>query len=232
MRTIVSEIALEALLHYNDRGPEYSERVSSALRALAEDNHDRQVLRVSGSPRPIWIHPLDDDLVIYFTYGQGADSLELRITFIGSSPSDSEFDLGRALRASGDVPYHEIPDSIRLYEHRAAAATPEFPERTLGRDGSLENYLAPTDDTLLAAIAETNKDIDDLNGRRYRILTGLRPAQELPVRLSPQQERLLGSPLPLLLQGVAGSGKTTIVARFAHRQILKYGETPSVLVIT
>jgi len=69
-------------------------------------------------------------------------------------------------------------------------------------------------------------------GRRYRILTGLRSAQELPLRLSPQQERLLGNRLPLLFQGVAGSGKTTVVAHFAHRQILGPAALPSVLIVT
>jgi hypothetical protein len=232
VRIVVSEIALEALLVYNSQDPEHSQRVRHALQALAEDGHARQVLKLSGSPRPIWTQPLDQNTVIYFTYGQGTDTLELRIALIGPPATDSKSDLRRVLYAAGDVSYQDIPDSIRMDEHRAASIRPELPERVLDGGTSLQNYLAPTEDGLLAALSVSNQDADDLHGRRYRILTGLRSAQELPIRLSPQQERLLGSPLPLLFQGVAGSGKTTVVARFAHRQLLTPGGTPSVLIIT
>ena len=232
MRIVVSEIALEALLIYSSQDPEHSQRVGHTLHALAEDGHDRHVLKLSGSPRPIWTQPLDQNTVIYFTYGHGTDALELRIALIGPPATDPKSDLRRVLYAAGDVPYQEIPDSIRMDEHRTASTRPELPARVLDEGTSLQNYLAPTEDALLEALSDSNQDADDLHGRRYRILTGLRSAHELPIRLSPQQERLLGSPLPLLFQGVAGSGKTTVVARFAHRQLLAPSGTPSVLIIT
>ena len=122
VRIIVSEIALEALLIYHGRDQEHSRRVTSALQGLAEDGRDRQVLRLSGSPRPIWTESLDENTVIYFTFGHGAGTLELRIALIGPPPADSRFDLGRVLHAAGDVPYHEIPDVIRLDERQTTAA--------------------------------------------------------------------------------------------------------------
>ena len=232
VRIVVSETALESLLAYSGQEPEHSRLVTSALDALIEEGHDRQVLKLSGSPRPIWTHPLDKSKVIYFTYGHGADTLELRIVFVGSSPSDPESDLRHVLVTAGDVPYHEIPDKIWMNDRRTATAPPELPEMVLGKDASLDNYLTPSDDVLFEALDHEDKAADDLHGRRYRVLTGLRSAQELPIRLSPQQERLLGIPLPLLFQGVAGSGKTTIVAQFAHRQLLEAQIAPSVLIVT
>ena len=232
VRIVVSETALEALLAYSGQGPEHSRLVTSTLDALVEEGHDRQVLKLSGSPRPIWTHPLDENKVIYFTYGHGADTLELRIAFVGPFPSDPESDLRHVLVTAGDVPYHEIPDKIRMNDRRTATAPPELPDMVLGKDTSLDNYLTPSDDILFEALDHEDKAADDLHGRRYRVLAGLRSAQDLPIRLSPQQERLLGIPLPLLFQGVAGSGKTTIVAQFAHRQLLEAPVAPSVLIVT
>ena len=232
VRIVVSETALESLLAYSGQGPEHSRLVTSTLGALVEEGHDRQVLKLNGSPRPIWTHPLDENKVIFFTYGHGADTLELRIAFIGPSPSNPESDLRHVLVTAGDVPYHEIPDRIWMNDRRTATAPPDLPEMVLGKDTSLDNYLSPSDDILSEALDHEDKVADDLNGRRYRVLNGLRSAQELPIRLSPQQERLLGIPLPLLFQGVAGSGKTTIVAQFAHRQLLAASAAPSVLIVT
>jgi AAA domain len=232
VRIVVSETALESLLAYSGQGPEHSRLVTSTLDALVEEGHDRQVLKLSGSPRPIWTHPLDENKVIYFTYGHGADTLELRIAFVGPSPSDPESDLRHVLVTAGDVPYHEIPDKIWMNDRRTATSPPELPDMVLGKDTSLDNYLTPSDDILFEALDHEDKAADDLHGRRYRVLAGLRSAQELPIRLSPQQERLLGIPLPLLFQGVAGSGKTTIVAQFAHRQLLEAPVAPSVLIVT
>jgi tetratricopeptide (TPR) repeat protein len=231
VRVVVSEAALETLLTYNDQSPEHAHRVRSLFGALEEEGHDREVLKLSGAPRPIWTQPLDGNTVIYFTHGRGASVPELRIALVGPPPSDPRADLKRLLYAAGDVPYHEIPQSIRMEEQQTVAVRPQLPDRLLEAGASLQSYLAPSDDNLLDALAEDSEDADDLHGRRYRILTGLRSAQELPIRLSPQQERLLGSPLPLLFQGVAGSGKTTVVARFAHRQLVGAGVTPSVLVV-
>ena len=231
MRIVISEVALEALLAYNDQNPEHPRRIRSALGALKEDRYDRNVLRLSCSPRPVWTHPLDENLVIYFTHGHGADSPELRIVHVGPSYPDPKADLGRIVYLAGDLPYQEIPDNIWLEERQRAATRPDLPDRTLGQDVSLRDYLNPSDEELLEALASAREAADDLHGRRYRILTGLRSARELPVRLSPQQERLLASPLPLLFQGVAGSGKTTIVARMAHRQLPGAAGAPSVLVV-
>jgi hypothetical protein len=133
--------------------------------------------------------------------------------------------------AAGDLPYHEIPDNIWMEERQKATELPDLPDRTLREYASLRDYLDPSDEVLLESLANTQELADDLHGRRYRILTGLRSAQELPIRLSPQQERILASPLPLLFQGVAGSGKTTIVARMAHRQFVGAAVAPSVLIV-
>jgi UvrD/REP helicase N-terminal domain len=231
VRIVVSEVALEALLAYNNQGPEHSQRIRSTLGALEEDGCDRQVLRLNCSPRPVWTHPLDENLVIYFTHGHGADALELRIVHLGPPHSDPKADLRDIVYTAGDLPYHEIPDNIRMEERQTATARPDLPDRTLSRNASLRDYLNPSDEVLLEALVSTKETADDLHGRRYRILTGLRSAQELPIRLSPQQERLLASPLPLLFQGVAGSGKTTVVARMAHRQLLGAPVAPSVLIV-
>ena len=231
VRIVVSEVALEALLAYKDQSPEHSRRIRSMLGVLEEDRYDRQVLRLSCSPRPVWTHPLDENLIIYFIHGHGADAPELRVVHVGPPHSDSNAELRRIVYAAGDLPYHEIPDNIRMEERQRATARPDLPDRTLGEHASLEDYLNPSDEVLFEALSDTEELADDLHGRRYRILTGLRSAQELPIRLSPQQERILASPLPLLFQGVAGSGKTTIVARMAHRQFLGAAIAPSVLIV-
>src|SRR5580658_3323754 len=153
MRVVVSEAALTALLAYRDQSPAHSERVTRILKELEEDTHDRHVLRLTGSQRPIWVHPLDENTNIYFTHGHGADAPELRIALVEPPPS-AETDLKRLLYTTGDVPYHEIADSIRVVEQQETSARPELPDRVLDADTSLQSYLTPSDETLIAELAD------------------------------------------------------------------------------
>jgi hypothetical protein len=118
VRIVISEVALEALLAYKDQSPEHSKRVRSTLGALEEDRYDRQVLRLNCSPRPVWTHLLDEDLVVYFIHGNGANAAELRIVHVGPPHSDSSAELRRIVYAAGDLPYHEIPNNIRMDERQ------------------------------------------------------------------------------------------------------------------
>ena len=55
----------------------------------------------------------------------------------------------------------------------------------------------------------------------WRVVTSWKPPEDLALRLTPIQHRLLYARRPLLIQGVAGAGKTTILAHMAQRRLIE-----------
>src|SRR5262249_21247151 len=129
-----------------------------------------------------------------------------------------------------EVAYSDLPDVVTIRESIAATERPDSPERELASGASLSSYFQQPE--LPAVGCAPPHGCDDLHGRSFRILKDLAGPMDLPVRLSPQQQRIVDAPLPLLVQGVAGSGKTTILAHFAFRQLARKAARQSVLIVT
>jgi tetratricopeptide (TPR) repeat protein len=228
MKVVISEPALDALLAYRDRNPDL---VAKALARLDEGRCT--VLQLAGSTRAVWVRSIDDDVAIYFTHGQAAGDEELRITFVGPPPSELNNDLRQVLYMAGEIDFQDLPGQVRVEDRRDDTLLPTLPSRELGPERTLQSYLEPSEESMLRVMERLDDPdlVDDLHGRRYRVFAGLRTAQQLPIRLSPQQQRLLRHPLPMLIQGTAGSGKTTLVAHLAHQQLLGPDSPSSILVV-
>jgi tetratricopeptide (TPR) repeat protein len=232
VKIIVSEPALEQLLAYMRGSAENAERVEETLTALRQGRLKCKIWKLSWGHHAVWSHALDGEHFLYFVHGTGKGSGELRLAIFGQPIPHNSSAYRHLLHMAGEAAYFELPREIRLLEERETETRPEFPERLLTPGTSIDAYLNPSEEQLLRSLEHIPSTRDDLHGRPFRVLTVPRPAIELPIVPGREQEAVLNLPPPLLVQGVAGSGKTTIIARFAHRQLVRSRNRTSILVLT
>jgi hypothetical protein len=182
---VVSESALENLLHYSQQSPEKAELLHNIIIQLKATGPKCQVLELNVASRPIWQHQVDGEHDLYFTIGQGHGGTEVRIAFFGPSLPDSSDAYKQLMHLTGEAGYFDLPDDIQLEKARKVNAYPEFPARKLEKTNGLESYLNPSELDLLNAIEQMDNTIDDLHGRPYRIFRELRPGFLLPRAVRP-----------------------------------------------
>jgi len=228
---IITESALDALIAYYQKSTENAQRIKKTLDLLKGNGTKSQIYKIKESQRPIWQCQIGTDCDIYFTIGSGAKCSEIRINFFGPPIKKKSSSYRQLLYLAGEAPYYEIPDEVLLEDEKKVDQYPPFPFRKFKPAASLNSYLNPDEDEQLEVLEKEQENIDDLNGRPYRILRDIRPPINLPIRLSPQQERLLHEWGPIFLQGVAGSGKTTLLTYFAHQELIRTNNRAKILII-
>lgn len=227
---VISEFALTQLKTINSQSRDIQNLVHNTIQSILRRDLAFELLHIKGYLRPIWRHEIDNEYVIYYTFGKGKEREELRIAYLGGHFDHNKETLGKLLVLAGETSYGALSDEICINELLTMCQIPEFPERKLKPHGTLKEYLTPSEKDLLDAISQENRE-EDLYGMSYRVIPNLKSAASFPIRLSPQQERILDKPLPLLLQGVAGSGKTTVMVAYAHRLLLKTMGESSILIL-
>jgi tetratricopeptide (TPR) repeat protein len=124
---------------------------------------------------------------------------------------------------------------LRLVELTPPGATPNRNRIALLAGGSAEGswttQVVTPSDPLEVIHACTEPETLPSHAPWRRIRTHWKQPEDLALRLTPIQHSLLYAHRPLLIQGVAGAGKTTILAHMAQRRL---AETPaaSVLLVT
>jgi tetratricopeptide (TPR) repeat protein len=226
-----TEDAIRFCLRYTEKAPGV---IESLLARLHQDGSHAEVLQISGVARPIWRIPLPDDCIICFTIGVGAGTCEeIRIVYAGQQAECPDH---LELSATAAELHSAADDSVgKVVDQRFVSKFPPTPSARIGDyTKSLEAYL--TQDLT----EKIPLQMESLRGRRFRILpspdpllriVNLRLPEDLPLRLGPKQQAVLNAPRPLLLQGVAGSGKTTVVVHAAVRQSAEDGPASRVLVV-
>ena len=220
---IATEDAITFLERYA-REESAEKRVSAILAELRGAGPEgAEVRRTQEGWRPLWIADIDEDNAIAFSIGTGAgEQDEVRVLYAGhrsSIPPDIEL-----LAITNDlksVSADPAPETV-------AASTSGYPAipaaRLVGDDFPLDAYLRPEKEQYRQQVEEVVDDLvsrgmEDLGRQRFRSLLSICEADYLPLRLGPKQEEMLLRPRPLLIQGVAGSGKTTVLTAIAHRAI-------------
>jgi hypothetical protein len=159
--------------------------------------------------------------------GLGSDDVEARIFYFGVSQGETSEALREMLLLSGEVAYADLPKRIHILEKANVQQWPAKPDAPLQPGEPLSSYLRRTCDVSPAA----DRVQDEVNGRPFRVLEGIRSPLDLPARLSGPQKEMLHTPKPLLIQGPAGSGKTTLLVHIAH-ELAQVGDlSTKVLVI-
>ena len=229
---IISEAALERLLLFTGKSRKNSTLVNEVLEKLRNKGVKSEVMMITGLNRPVWHLKIDSSNSLYFTIGKGAEGQEVRIFYFGQILKEGSVSLKELSLSSGESPFYDLNQEIQLIDKRKVRSYPSFPFRKIDENKNLSTYLDPKEDDIEKAILEEEDyAYDELFWQPFRQLKQLRPSQELPIRLSPKQRLFMHSERPLLVQGVSGSGKTTILSHFAHQELIKSNNEATILIV-
>ncbi len=194
----------------------------TGVRVLADLECERPKARaekVSGMSRPLWVLDVSQEISLAFTIGVGeGGEEEVRILYAGpSSEIPTRLEL---MSQAGELDLHRGAHAGQVLASRLAM----LPEKAWALFASDHETL----DDYLVRRPLTQPAMESLSGARFRVLApsnfvsgnfGSLPPEDLPLRLGPRQIQLLDARRPLLVQGVAGSGKTTVLTHFAVRRL-------------
>lgn len=228
---IGTEDVIWFLLDYKKTHPKI---LSNLLERLSQDGLDGEIFQIGGTKRPIWKVSIGNGNVICFTIGVGyKNSEEVRIIYAGSEINCPDFIELATIAGEAD---NDSKSSIGIILDKKFA--PKFPMNAAAK---IEEEKHKLKDYLIEDLQEyVPKSTEPLYGSKFRFLSSpqsgfkslsLQSPDDLPLRLGPRQLELLDAPRPLLIQGVAGSGKTTVIIHSAFRRIIEEGENSSVLIV-
>jgi len=218
---IITDEALRKILSYRKISNNHAENLQKCINALSTKGVQSQLIKVKGANRPLWCHSVDNEHVLYFTIGKGQNKKEIRILEFCTDVSNNLDAINEMLLSAGEFENRELLKNSCIEEFESSDIFPLAPDiRIANLKHGLKTYLNPkTDDELDQVIATDEKMTcaDELQWCKFRRLEDWRNPEDLSLRLGPKQERMIHKPRPLLLQGVAGSGKTTILVHMAHQ---------------
>ena len=179
------------------------------------------MIKVKGANRPLWCHSIDDKHILYFTIGTGDQKKEIRILDFCSNVSNDIVVQEMLLRA-GEFSTKKLINNSCIEDSATCEEFPIAPDIKLeGLKHGLQTFLNPKTDEELDQIIAADEKIehaDDLKQCKFSLLKKSWPnINELIVRLDHKQKEIIKQKTPLLLQGVAGSGKTTILVHKAYK---------------
>lgn len=230
-RIIATEPALSFLINFQRT---HSQSLRTLLSRLSTTGAESEVFHIHGSSRPIWKFPITDREVAFCTIGiSETTSEEVRIIFAG--PASDSPSLIEIADMAGEIDLSSNFITGEIIAHLSSGSFPSSPAAFVTQTpSSLSDYLSGTLHQHHIGTPES------LNGRKFRVVVtnqtdirtfDLHAPDDFPLRLSPQQYELLDAPRPLLIQGVAGSGKTTVVVHASFRRFIEEGETCRILVV-
>ncbi|MCP4353218.1 MAG: AAA family ATPase [Desulfobacterales bacterium] len=231
---VITEDALRQLLEFRKKSDRNAHQVQHFVDALRSNGVQSEVIKVSGAQRPLWCHHMNSGYVVYFTIGEGSKQRnEIRLLYFGEELSNNTGAISKLLMLAGEFEFQGLPLENPIEEIANAEEFPPAPAAMLdGLAYGLKTYLNPeSEEEIDQLIAADKQPMDDLKWCRYRKLNAWRNPEDLALRLGPQQEAVIHMPRPLLLQGSAGSGKTTILTHIAYEHIQSSHSNTRILVI-
>jgi len=219
---VATEDALWSLYEINKNSLGSIEEI---LNQLALNNTKSNAVRISGSSSPLWQVELPEDSYLYYTIEANE---EVRIVYAGHKLDETSLAyLVRKSQEMSDIVFDSpsnkqaLPSINKLNPDSA-------------KHKSFDSYHPPPTSNVSPKLPS------NFFGQKYRRLSNydlgssvinVGPPDDLPLKLGPKQQELLDAPYPLLLQGVAGSGKTTIIVHSAMRRLLESNLTAKILIV-
>ena len=188
--TVVEPPAVRRCLGYLD--PQEKQQLFQRL--VAGEKCD--VIGIATARRPLWSHRVRPDLYVCFIFIEKLEGLELRLLRVMPQPAST--DVARDILFDAG----EIVDEQKSRVGRITVSKlPPRPGVTFDEvGGSFNAYISPA-----PSLVDAWKRQESLH--------------QAPPLLGKDQERAVLPPPPLLIQGVAGSGKTTLMAYLCFRKL-------------
>ncbi len=198
-RVILTRQAARQLRSLLDERPEVQPALDELFEQMADSGVEAERLEIEGARRPLWGLPIVEH-TLWASVGPGPAGQRAvpEIRALGLTRDGEPPPFAALLLADGDPGWTD--------PERSCVIAARFEQ---------EVYLSEEAER----VAELPSDV--LRTEPFFHHDPWKEPDQLVLRLGPEQEALLEAPRPLLVQGIAGSGKTTVLVHMVRRLLLE-----------